>query len=265
MEEEAQDTVDEATTQLAFARAMVNQRTLDKGLDKDGVQPQLYPTSTNPVTSSPTSTNPATSSHDSLVKFKEKHPLVNEHLWNIEEIDDDDNENGDNAYDVEGSIIDFQGLRQRAVSVERSWERARNIAQSNRPPTPKKSATQRKMSSGKWKFPIIREFLTRMGVSVIAKNKKVLNRAASKSGEIVDNVVGNYTYAVVTFTSRQGALAARQCLADGSGLNRWRELEDLPIPPLADAAPFNICSCRGICRPVTLTLNDNQRLIRKIM
>jgi hypothetical protein len=64
---------------------------------------------------------------------------------------------------------------------------------------------------------------------------------------------------------RQSAIAARQCLTDGSGLDRWREVEDIPIPPLADAAPFNGWSGRGLCRPVTLTLSDNQKMIRRNM
>lgn len=54
------------------------------------------------------------------------------------------------------------------------------------------------------------------------------------------NIIDTDSYAVVTFTSRQAALAARQCLADGCGLDRWREIDYIPIPPLADAPPWNI-------------------------
>ena len=70
------------------------------------------------------------------------------------------------------------------------------------------------------------------------------------------------SYAVVTFTSRQAAIAARQCLSDGSGLDGWREVDRIPIPPLADAVPWNICDCRGCCRPVTLTLPSQERRLR---
>ena len=50
-----------------------------------------------------------------------------------------------------------------------------------------------------------------------------------------------------------------QCLADGCGLDRWREVEKIPIAPLADASPWNICDCRGCCRPVTVTLPHEQK------
>lgn len=40
------------------------------------------------------------------------------------------------------------------------------------------------------------------------------------------------TYAVVTFTSRQAAIAARQSLADGGGVNTWKQVDDIPISPL---------------------------------
>lgn len=51
-----------------------------------------------------------------------------------------------------------------------------------------------------------------------------------KKGNIVSSMVDHHTYAVVTFTSRQAAIAARQCMADGSGLGRWEELDEVCIP-----------------------------------
>lgn len=84
-----------------------------------------------------------------------------------------------------------------------------------------------------------------------------------KKGNIVSSMVDYHTYAVVTFTSRQAAIAARQCMADGSGLGRWEELDEIPIPPLADSVPCDFCLCRGCCRPVTLTINDSQKRCRK--
>jgi hypothetical protein len=72
------------------------------------------------------------------------------------------------------------------------------------------------------------------------------------------------TYAVVTFTSRQAAVAARQCLVDGSGVDNWVEIKELPVPPLADAPPCDIMFCRGCCRPVTLTISKLEKKIRHI-
>lgn len=56
---------------------------------------------------------------------------------------------------------------------------------------------------------------------------------------------------------------ARHCLADGRGANRWTPTEDIPVPPLADAAAGDLKTCRGCCRPVTMTVNSNQQFVRK--
>jgi hypothetical protein len=41
------------------------------------------------------------------------------------------------------------------------------------------------------------------------------------------SILEHPTYAVITFTSRQAAVAARQCLVDGSGVDRWVEIEEV--------------------------------------
>jgi hypothetical protein len=70
----------------------------------------------------------------------------------------------------------------------------------------------------------------------------------SKKSKRVVNILEHPTYAVITFTSRQAAIAARQCLADGGGVDRWIEIEELPVAPLADAPPCDIMFCRGCCK-----------------
>jgi hypothetical protein len=52
-------------------------------------------------------------------------------------------------------------------------------------------------------------------------------------------------------------------LADGRGADRWIPIEDIPVPPLADAAAGDLKTCRGCCRPVTLTVNPKQQFVRK--
>ena len=64
------------------------------------------------------------------------------------------------------------------------------------------------------------------------------------------------TFAVVTFTSRQAAAAARNCNIDGRGSSRWYTTKDLPVTPLSDAAPGDLKTCRNCCRPVTLSLSS---------
>jgi hypothetical protein len=70
----------------------------------------------------------------------------------------------------------------------------------------------------------------------------------------VVNILKHPTYAVVTFTSRQSAIAARQCLADGGGLDRWIEIEELPVAPLADAPPCDLLFCESTPIEVTVPL-----------
>jgi len=69
------------------------------------------------------------------------------------------------------------------------------------------------------------------------------------------------TYAIVTFTSRQAAVAARQCLTDGRGRNMWIDDPFHPVPPLAYSPAFN-CSF-GCCIPVTFTISHTQAFVRK--
>jgi len=114
---------------------------------------------------------------------------------------------------------------------------------------------KRKMNTGSWYNPFgklrsLKDFTTRRVVENIIPSGFLSRTTKSES------------CAVVTFTSRQAAIAARQCLGDGSGLDGWREVDKIPIPPLADSVPWNIFDCRGCCRPVTVTLPPQQRRFR---
>jgi hypothetical protein len=163
-----------------------------------------------------------------------------------------------------------EGLRSRSTSNQ--WERVQSIVMDNQKLSSQSSSQPRLINTGEWRLPFccswgrtVVHHGQSIGQHIAEANAKALKRAASKSGQLVNSVVQDATYAVITFTSRQSAIAARQCLTDGSGLDMWREVEDIPIPPLADAAPFNGWSGRGLCRPVTLTLSDNQKMIRRNM
>ena len=52
---------------------------------------------------------------------------------------------------------------------------------------------------------------------------------ANATGKAFVTALDHPTYAVVTFTSRQAAIAARQSLADGGATNTWRQVDDIPI------------------------------------
>lgn len=66
-----------------------------------------------------------------------------------------------------------------------------------------------------------------------------------ETGDIFLSALDHPSYAIVTFTSRQAAVAARQCLADGGAQNVWKQADDIPVPPLADAPPRDIFFFRG--------------------
>lgn len=117
----------------------------------------------------------------------------------------------------------------------------------------------RVISAGNWELSSLTGFVKMLLLGV----KKFLRWTTAKSNEAVDLVAADATYAVVTFTSRQAAVAARKVLADGRGSTRWVQLDTLPIPPLADAAACDLLTCRGCCRPVTLSINDRQKKWRR--
>lgn len=94
---------------------------------------------------------------------------------------------------------------------------------------------------------------------------EMMSFGADVKDTVADHLIRESTYAVVTFMSRQAAVAARQCLADGRGQNRWQTSQKIPVPPLADAVPWNICFCRGCCRPVSLSIHQRQKVVRKYL
>lgn len=79
---------------------------------------------------------------------------------------------------------------------------------------------------------------------------------------IADELASESTFAVVTFTSRQAAVAARYCLADSRGADRWNTVSEMPSPPLADAPVCSLSNFRGCVRPVTISINDKQKMLR---
>jgi hypothetical protein len=181
-----------------------------------------------------------------------------------------------NEYDPENQSIRGtpRSIRRRKLTTDSSklWEKVNSIVMltASTPKAKNRSApaTTRKIGDGKWRRPTISSL---RNLFLCGRNKLLqqsshmqekIKHAAHVSGELAKQVTSTQSYAVVTLTSRQAAIAARQCLSDGSGLNSWREVEDIPIPPLADAAPCTLCDCRGCCRPVTFTIQDWQKIAR---
>ena len=125
------------------------------------------------------------------------------------------------------------------------------------------SNNEQHIETGAWKHPftsLASAIKTDCSSGLRAVGKFAKGKAADP---LAKKISKDTTYAAVTFSSRQAAVAARQCLADGRGRQRWISLRTVPVPPLADAAPCDIITCRGCCRPVTLNLNRNQLMIRR--
>ena len=154
----------------------------------------------------------------------------------------------------------------RPTSADR-WHRAQSIATSSHRGSSGNTRGKlrvRQIQDGTWSLPLIGTFRKIFGRDH-PRHGKVLQHAATMSSQAVSTIVEDSTYAVVTFTSRQAAIAARQCLADGRGSDRWKEVQDIPTAPLADAPPLNCWSGRGLMRPVTLAINDQQKRVRRYL
>ena len=121
------------------------------------------------------------------------------------------------------------------------------------------------VETGVWQKPSVKSFMSSVKSDVVSGLRRVGKWTKGKTKNVTSKLAKDSTYAVVTFSSRQAAVAARHCLADGRGVERWLSLETIPVPPLADAAPCDIITCRGCCRPVTLNLNRNQLMLRRYL
>ena len=250
LEEEAEEMVEQANQALIEARASVNKNAIDmdsgvsKGsliaLRKAARGPMLRGTDKKIQETSSASDMEAGSYHHSSDTRNDSQPR--------------------------GRFFESVPNDSEGVSSEEKWKMAWDIADESRMHhTPR--GTQgliHRMASGKWHFNPGDSFLRKLRDATQPHLSESILSPRKKRNP-VGSVVDHHIYAVVTFTSRQAAIAARQCTADGSGLGRWQEVEDLPVPPLADSAPWDICFCRRCCRPVTLTINDSQKRCRKNM
>jgi len=118
-----------------------------------------------------------------------------------------------------------------------------------------------KVFSGSWTLPSVKSIKE----ATEKKFSSMWKWATDKTKKVVKDIHQETTFAVVTFTSRRAAVMARRCLLDGKGLNRWAPIKDIPVPPLADAASCDLKTCRGCCRPVTLTIGRREQQIRKVL
>ena len=159
-------------------------------------------------------------------------------------------------------LPESNGKKQKKKKIRtEKWYKVMSIVQETTKGDSNEVIKERMISSGRWTMPTLKATFRPLRRRCFNFISSLKSRMSSR--EVLDDFSRDSTYAVVTFTSRQAALAARHCLADSRGSDRWASMKDLPSPPLADAAVFNRGSCRGCCRPVTLSISDMQKKIRK--
>jgi hypothetical protein len=147
----------------------------------------------------------------------------------------------------EGGVDDIMAYHASTISsnsLSNRWEEAKMLVASERNVIHKANRSKKyKLEDGRWPNPLhIWNQSAEHSLGEVSKKPTV---------EVSSSIIDTDSYAVVTFTSRQAAIAARQCIADGCGLDRWREIDYIPIPPLADAPPWNIfgesgCATNGV-------------------
>ncbi len=143
------------------------------------------------------------------------------------------------------------------------WEQVNTILKTSDVGDSIEGSGKRDIESGVWKRPSFTSFVTALKSEIMSTLRAAVKWTKGKTDPLTAKVAKESTYCVVTFSSRQAAVAARHCLADGRGVQRWLSAETVPVPPLADAAPCDIITCRGCCRPVTLNINENQLMLRR--
>jgi hypothetical protein len=142
------------------------------------------------------------------------------------------------------------------VNKESQWNQVERLVQND---ADAMGTSRRPVVTGVWESPTTFNFTS----ILTALLSRISRWTKSRTNFAVKDVIGASNFAVVTFTSRQAAIAARNCLADGRGYSRFYIINDLPTPPLADAATCDIADCRGCCRPVTVTHSSKLQFARK--
>ena len=143
------------------------------------------------------------------------------------------------------------------------WNQVNSILRTTDVDDESSSRNKRVIETGVWVKPSFKSFTAAVKSDFLAFLRAVGRWTKGKTDPLTSTLAKDSTYAVVTFSSRQASVAARHCLADGRGVQRWLSVETVPVPPLADSAPCDIITCRGCCRPVTLNINNNQLVLRR--
>lgn len=154
----------------------------------------------------------------------------------------------DATFDMNGAdIISPTGqssLRRRAMTGQSSrtyksdaeqtassnqWEQVKSILRKTDADAEGKQKPQ--IETGVWTMPTAKKTASSMKNTFVDHLKAFgrWTRIISRNNPITQKIAKDSTYAVVTFSSRQAAIAARHCIADGRGVERWLSLETVPV------------------------------------
>jgi hypothetical protein len=111
------------------------------------------------------------------------------------------------------------------------WEQVKNILRKDDVNVEGSNKKTHEIETGVWTVPSFRETASSMKKSFIEHLKAIgrWTRLYTRNNPLSQKIAKDSTYAVVTFSSRQAAVAARHCIADGRGVERWLSLETVPV------------------------------------
>eukprot|EP00970_Alexandrium_tamarense_P014199 scaffold3941_cov201-Alexandrium_tamarense.AAC.31 len=109
------------------------------------------------------------------------------------------------------------------------WEQVNNILRKDDEGQQEVSQSNREIETGVWTMPSCKSSVSSVKSFFIGSLKAVGRWTKVKTDPLTSKLAKDSTYAVVTFSSRQAAVAARHCLADGRGVHRWLSVETIPV------------------------------------
>ena len=155
------------------------------------------------------------------------------------------------AFDMNGADISVgkePSLRRRALTSQSNrtnkseaeqttssnqWEQVKNILRKDDIDNAEGKNTKPEIETGVWNtsVPTLKETASTIKKRFIDYLRAIgrWTRIKSRNNVLTQKIAKDSTYAVVTFSSRQAAVAARHCIADGRGVHRWLSLEAVPV------------------------------------
>ena len=118
------------------------------------------------------------------------------------------------------------------TKASNQWEQVKNILRKDDVEGQTENTKNKpEIETGVWTMPSFKSTASSLKRNIISHLKAIGRWTKVKTSDniLTKKLAKDSTYAVVTFSSRQAAVAARHCLADGRGVHRWLSLETVPV------------------------------------